>query len=263
MYTGKRSVRVGTFEGVIDIKYNAVRSVKVLADSVGRGTNSLIIKSAHGVNHSPDDLIEVLGLLKRELEQWGHPLSTTANTVPPLRVINIPRTPIDPDHPPYAKIRAFLTRLFSAESLRQFIVDEPEFAGCASSLNANPSLESVIDTLLDYVRIGMLWDYLINRTCQWAKAQYPGIVFVVDHGYDMDQFRALLMTGFSATTLKRMCRYSNTFREIAPEMSPSSGLSEYVDMLLEWAERRDLLDELARQVEGENPRQYARFDIKR
>jgi hypothetical protein len=81
-------------------------------------------------------------------------------------------------------------------------------------------------------------------------------------GYDLRVVRELLLAGFSATSLRRMLRYSanRSLRELVHELSPSDGLTDMIDKTLDYCERELLVGALLAEIQRENPRQYARFE---
>ena len=70
MFTESKVVRVGTFEAIVDIKNSKLEKLAITADTVGGGTNQLILKGQDGTDHEIADLLEMLYYLQKELEHW-------------------------------------------------------------------------------------------------------------------------------------------------------------------------------------------------
>lgn len=72
--------------------------------------------------------------------------------------------------------------------------------------------------------------------------------------------RELLLAAFKAEELYRFCYDRSLFRPIVDRFGPDHGLDKRVDQVIEYCETQCLFDDLLRDVEQANPRQYARFE---
>lgn len=77
--------------------------------------------------------------------------------------------------------------------------------------------------------------------------------------YDLAQIRDLLRAAFTAQELRRFCYYHSQFRPVVDEFSEGDGLADMVDVVVEYCDRKLLLNTLLQEIELVNPGQYARF----
>lgn len=81
-------------------------------------------------------------------------------------------------------------------------------------------------------------------------------------GYRLDVVHELLMAGFNADSLKRLCFYSSHkgLRDLVNQFGPRDSLTDRVQTAIEYCTENDLMSELLAEVKLKNPRQYARFE---
>jgi len=72
--------------------------------------------------------------------------------------------------------------------------------------------------------------------------------------------RELLSVAFSAETLPRFCQDRPAFQPVLRKFGPHHGLDDMVAEVIDYCQTRLLWDELLREVQRANPRQYARFE---
>lgn len=78
---------------------------------------------------------------------------------------------IDPDNPPYARLRQLLKAAFDARSLRR-IEDEDNFSEMRHRFAPGDNVDDLIDELFEFCRTGMLWDELLAFVAEHAKDVY-------------------------------------------------------------------------------------------
>ena len=97
--------------------------------------------------------------------------------------------------------------------------------------------------------------------CVWrvVMSKEERIVTEKPREYNISAIRDLLLAAFSAETLVRFCQDRSAFRPVIDEFSPGHGLADMVDEIVTFCEKQWLWDDLLREVEQENPRQFAAF----
>ena len=75
--------------------------------------------------------------------------------------------------------------------------------------------------------------------------------------YNLKNIRKLLNDGFTPEELRRLCYYEEKFRPVYDELASISGKGEIVDTLIEYAERKGLLEPLLTMAKEQNPAKYA------
>lgn len=99
------------------------------------------------------------------------------------------------------------------------------------------------------------------------KVQTKGTVFQdsswkppdITKRYDFKNIRILLTEGFSAQELRRLCYDMPEFRPVYDELTDNTGKSGIIDQLIEYADRKLLLDVLLNWAKEQNPTQYERY----
>ena len=79
---------------------------------------------------------------------------------------------IDPDNPPIAAIRALLEDAFTPEKLRRFCQDRPQFADLITHFGPGHGLDNMVDEVIDYCRVLLLWDELLAEVAKVNPNQY-------------------------------------------------------------------------------------------
>ncbi|MBN2395594.1 MAG: caspase family protein [Candidatus Atribacteria bacterium] len=77
-----------------------------------------------------------------------------------------------------------------------------------------------------------------------------------EHEYDRESIRNLLIKGFSDSHLRQLCFYNPKFRPLHYRIGKSWGLADIINLLLEYAEQQELLDDLLEWAETENQAKY-------
>ncbi len=72
--------------------------------------------------------------------------------------------------------------------------------------------------------------------------------------------RKLLLAAFTPQTLWRFCQDRPAFCPLLNEFSPSHGLNDMVDRVIDYCQTHLVWNELLVEVKGENPQQYDRFE---
>ncbi len=75
--------------------------------------------------------------------------------------------------------------------------------------------------------------------------------------YHFQNIRSLLLQGFSEKDLRKFCRYAPEFQTLLPGLSDSAPLDDIVDKIIDFANRKLLVDALLQWANKENPRRYA------
>jgi hypothetical protein len=75
-------------------------------------------------------------------------------------------------------------------------------------------------------------------------------------GYHLKNIRILLNEGFTDQELRRLCYEESNFRPVYDELSQETGKAKIIDNLLEYAERKLLLDYLLALIKERNPDRY-------
>lgn len=78
--------------------------------------------------------------------------------------------------------------------------------------------------------------------------------------YNLAAIRQLLLAAFSAKELHRFCYDRPAFRDIVNLFGPGLGTADMVDQVVEYCDRKVLLDQLLLEVKQANPRRFARFE---
>ena len=80
-------------------------------------------------------------------------------------------------------------------------------------------------------------------------------------GPDLSAVRDLLLDAFTAADLRRLVLYTGNaeLRPLGQEFADGDGLAAMVEKAIRFCQARDLLPDLLREVERENPRQYRRY----
>lgn len=80
-----------------------------------------------------------------------------------------------------------------------------------------------------------------------------------DSPYNIGAIRKLLCAAFTAEELQRFCIDRPTFRWVVDRFGPGHGLEDIADIVVLFCLKRELLSQLLAEVEGENPRMFARY----
>jgi len=75
--------------------------------------------------------------------------------------------------------------------------------------------------------------------------------------YHRQHIRELLMTGFSFAELERLCRGEDELQSVLSQIPSNAGVAIFVDILLDYVERRLIYEPLLHAAERANPRRYA------
>jgi hypothetical protein len=75
-------------------------------------------------------------------------------------------------------------------------------------------------------------------------------------GYNLKNIRILLNEGFTDEELRRLCYDEPEFRPVYDELAQETGKAKIIDRLLEYAERKLLLDFLLILAKQHNPARY-------
>jgi len=88
----------------------------------------------------------------------------------------VPIPHIDPDNPPYAALRVLLTAAFDAPALRRFCQVREPFRPVLVQIGPGYGLDDMVDELLDYPRVYLLWDELLAGVAQENPYQFQEFV---------------------------------------------------------------------------------------
>lgn len=77
--------------------------------------------------------------------------------------------------------------------------------------------------------------------------------------YNLKNIRTLLTEGFTAEELRRLCFDISDFRAVYDQLTGDTGKDRIIDLLLEHAERRLLLEYLLVLVKEQNPSRYENY----
>lgn len=79
---------------------------------------------------------------------------------------------VDPNNPPIAAIRSLLHEAFTAEGLRRFCQDDPNFRPVTAGFGPGQGQDDMVDRLIDYCRTQLLWDELLAGVKEASPRQY-------------------------------------------------------------------------------------------
>lgn len=74
--------------------------------------------------------------------------------------------------------------------------------------------------------------------------------------YNFENIRALLMNGFTDQELRRLCYDTPLFRPVYDQLARNTGKAEIIDLLIEYAEKKMLLDTLLKEIQERNPARF-------
>jgi len=74
--------------------------------------------------------------------------------------------------------------------------------------------------------------------------------------YNFENIRILLIAGFTSEELRRLCYETPLFRPVYDQLAENTGKAKIVDFLIEYAERRMLLDTLLKEIKERNSAQF-------
>lgn len=80
----------------------------------------------------------------------------------------------------------------------------------------------------------------------------------MEQNYHLQNIRTLLLEGFSAEELRRLCYDHSDFRQVYHELSTGMGKADIIDRLIEHTNQALLMDKLLTLVRGLNPARYDR-----
>jgi hypothetical protein len=83
---------------------------------------------------------------------------------------------VDPDNPPIRHIRRLLTDAFTAETLRRFCQDDPDLAHVVAYFGPGHSFADLIDQVIEYCRMYLLWGELLAGVAQENPRQFARFV---------------------------------------------------------------------------------------
>ncbi len=117
---------------------------------------------------------EGLAALARTLLPQLEDDATNPGQQPPAPPVSIPH--IDPDNPPYAALRRLLTTAFDGPRLRRFCQVRDPFRAVLVQFGQGQGLDDMVDRLLDYTRIYLLWDELLAGVAEENPYQFQEFV---------------------------------------------------------------------------------------
>jgi hypothetical protein len=79
---------------------------------------------------------------------------------------------INPDDPPIAAIRDLLLATFQPEPLRRFCQERRDFRPILSQFGPGQGLDDMVDKVIDYCSVQLLWDMLLDEVARVSRAQY-------------------------------------------------------------------------------------------
>lgn len=84
----------------------------------------------------------------------------------------LPIPHIDPGNPPYGELRRLLNAAFDAPGLRRFCQVREPFRRVVAQFGPGHALEDMVDRVLDYTRIYLLWDELLAGVAEANPYQF-------------------------------------------------------------------------------------------
>ncbi len=154
----------------------------------------------------------------------------------------------------------------SALEIARMQMEEPPPAPRVINPDLSPALEAVILKALAkepqnrYPSGAALAEALneaLRRTPQEAREQLTERNQTLIKRYRLKDIRALLLEGFTAEDLRRLCFDELNFRPVYYQLADNTGKAEIVDRLLEYAEQTLQLDYLLALAQAGNPARYA------
>lgn len=77
--------------------------------------------------------------------------------------------------------------------------------------------------------------------------------------YNLKNIRTFFRMGFSEEEIRRLCFYEPEFRPVFEKLSQGMGKDRVIDVLIEYAERRELIEYLLDVAKKLNPAAYERY----
>jgi predicted MPP superfamily phosphohydrolase len=112
------------------------------------------------------------------------------------------------------------------------------------------SLEPALELFKDY------HDQFLAVERRPSRAGPPG---GEEEAVDLAALGELLRAAFTAADLRQFCQDRPLFRPVLDYISVRASLNEIVETVIEYSQKRDLLEELLEGIRDANPRQYNRF----
>ncbi len=92
-------------------------------------------------------------------------------SAPPARTAPWTGPRIDPDNPPYARLRELLKAAFDTRSLRR-IEDHEPFTELRHRFAPGDNVDDLIDEIFEFCRVHMRWDELLAFVAEYAQDTY-------------------------------------------------------------------------------------------
>jgi len=77
--------------------------------------------------------------------------------------------------------------------------------------------------------------------------------------YNIAAVRALLGDGMREPDIRSLCQERSEFRPLLRDISSEASLTRMIELLVEFCQKRLLFPELLSEIQGRNPRQFARY----
>lgn len=102
-------------------------------------------------------------------------------------------------------------------------------------------------------------DYFQKKSFSRNESAASDTNTVSDSGYHLSKIRTLLIEGFSETELRDFCFDTPQFRPVHHELAELTGKAAIARHLLEFADQRELIDQLLIWAKENNPAKFARY----
>lgn len=77
--------------------------------------------------------------------------------------------------------------------------------------------------------------------------------------FDLKKIRTLLVEGFNGEELRRLCYYEPNFRSVYERLAQETGKDKVIDELIEYVERKELIQTLLILAKELNPAKYEKY----
>ena len=178
-------------------------------------------------------------------------------------------------------IYQLLAAVFDDQQITSFCFDN--YPGIYTRLTPGMSRSEKIQRLIDYVERQDAFDELLMQVREINPNQFARFASLIekpkrhnplpvsstlttnihdefqggDMAYNLEKIRTLLINGFSAAELRRLCQYVEAFRECAPDLADKNSHSEITDAIIDFANRRGEMHTLLDWAKTENPKRYS------
>jgi formylglycine-generating enzyme required for sulfatase activity len=163
-------------------------------------------------------------------------------------------------------IRNLIRDAFTPDELRLFCQDRPILRPCLDYVSVYGSHEDMVEALISYCQSRELFSELLAEIREYNPKQFARYYDHPDQStegafpdqYDTVAIRNLIFDAFDGDELRRFCADRPAFHSILVRFGPGFGLSDMIDVLLEYCRTRVLFPELLAELQESSPEEYGR-----